>query len=170
MRNLIAASLIATAVPFAALANTVTVDCSYGELTIERLADGSCMSRIPVPAVRPDIAVQESAQSTRAEPENFHYIQTPDPETGAVRTVRIVGPTYLPEDNDAIEFKRQASIIGNPLNAAFSTFAAAFGIGSAQANEPGDRQQNTITIDNSDSEMERLEARADIRVLAAHLN
>jgi hypothetical protein len=82
--------------------------------------------------------------------------------------VRLVGPTYLPEDNDAIEFERQASLFGNPLNAAFKTFAAAFGIGSAQADEAEDRKRSVISVDNSDAEMGRREAHADIRILAAH--
>jgi hypothetical protein len=170
MRKLIAASIIAlVAAPVAASAETIEVGCEHGEITLDRLADGNCLARIPVPTERPEKL--ETAAATPAPSKtsrNFRYIETPDPETGKARTVRIVGPVYLPDDNDAISLQHNASIASDPLNAVFNGFASLFGVGSAYADEPEKRA--AVTLETDHSVKERLEARADIRILAAHMN
>ncbi len=172
MRTLIAASVIALAfMPSAANAQTnhsVTVaDCSGTEITIKDLADGACTPRIPTPTERPKLVKNEALDSAqRVERDDFRYMQTPNPETGAVRTVRIVGTPFLPEDNESIEFDRQATLMINPVDATLRTLASAFGITTAMADTP--KQPSNITVDNRSAEMQRLKENANARILMAH--
>jgi hypothetical protein len=171
MRNLIAASVIAlAAMPAASFAaETVRVGCDYGKLTIARLAGGDCMDRIPLPTPRPQAAeVKQTSQASPAEPEDFKFIRSPNPKTGEMRTVRIVGPSYLPDDDEGISLRRQASVTGDALNTAFHSFASLFGVTSAQADDAKAASDNAIEPESDSSAMERLEAHADIRIHAAH--
>lgn len=173
MRNLIAASAIAlAAMPAASFSFadvTLRDGCDYGELTLDRLVDGDCLDRIPVPTPRPQAAdVETATQSARAEPEGFEFIRSPNPKTGEMRTVRIVGPVYLPDGNEEIDLRREASLTGDVLNSAVHSFASLLGIASAHAEDAKTVSGNAIEPESNSSAMERLEARADIRIHAAH--
>jgi hypothetical protein len=171
MRKLIAASVIAlSAMPAMSLAaETALADCDYGELTIARLADGGCLERIPLPTPRPQAAeLKESGQATASEPREFKFTRSPNPRSGKMRTVRIVGPTYLPDDNEKINLRREVSLTGNALDTVFHSFAALFGVTSAQADGAETGSDSAIEPESDESAMERLEAYADLRIHAAH--
>ncbi|GAB5507548.1 MAG: hypothetical protein Rhirs2KO_27110 [Rhizobiaceae bacterium] len=160
MRNLFVASAVAiTAMIGSAHAQTIDAECAPGDMTIEQLSDPRCMSRIPTPAERPALVRSGNAeQGTMRDRADFSYVETQDPATGEIRTVRVVGTPFLPEDNDNVEFKREASLTANPLNAAFASLASVFAVRAANAGE----------ADNGATEIEHLEARADLRIQVAH--
>ena len=171
MRNLIAASVIAlTAMPATSFAaETARVGCDHGELTIARLADSDCTDRIPAPTPRPQAAeTKQTSQAAPAVPQEFEFTRSPNPKSGEMRTVRIVGPIYLPDDNGKIDLRRQTSLTGDALNTVFYSFASLFGVTSAQANDAKTASESAIEPESDSSAMERLQAHADIRIHAAH--
>ena len=160
MRNLFVASAVAIAAMVgSAHAQSIDGECAPGDMTIEQLSDPRCMSRIPTPTERPALVRSGNAeQGAMLDRADFSYVETQDPATGAIRTVRVVGTPFLPDDDDNVELKREASLTANPLNAAFASIASVFAVRAANAGES----------DNGAPAMEHLEARADLRIQVAH--
>lgn len=127
-RILIAAGALALFTGAAHAAQPET--CPAGGVTIEKLAAGLCLERIPLPQDRPtDMdAVVEAPQRT---PVEVVYVETND-TMGNVRKVRLIGPRFLPDtDRDrafaAIMHERESGAVAGFVSAAWSNIASAFG-------------------------------------------
>lgn len=112
---------VATANPAA-----IGPDCEGGDLTLARLADAGCMSRIPLPTARPDSVKTAAATPVR----EWEFIETPGVAPGETRMVRIVGSRFLPDRSEKIDFRARASDNAGFINAAFQSTVSYLGLDS----------------------------------------
>lgn len=96
-----------------AISAAAGLDCSGGELTLSRLADGECVSRIPLPTSRPH-AVKAKAVTPVKE---WEFVETPGAAPGETRMVRIVGSRFLPDRSERIDFHAVSAANVDPISA-----------------------------------------------------
>lgn len=126
---LAAALICATGMVATAHSSSIGSDYLNGELTLSRLADGECGSRVPLPTARPDtaksaapIATQESAS------QEWEFIEMPGATPGEKRRVRLVGSRFLPDRAEKIDFYVHSASQGSIINAAFHRAVAYIGL------------------------------------------
>ncbi len=112
-----------------AAAQAAEGSCPSGRLTLARIAAEGCIDRIPLPVLRPvaaHIAVQPDASAPV-----FEYAEFSGAD-GTVRKVRLVGPRFLPDEDEAFD---AAFGPKQPTgwDAVVSTAASWFGVASAHA-------------------------------------
>lgn len=113
----------------AAYSSTMAAGCADGELTLERVAASDCAARIPVPTARPDpqtasfSSARRPAETSEVE---WEFIETSGSAPGETRLVRLVGSRFLPDRNEAIDFRSLSASNVDLVNALFQRAAAYF--------------------------------------------
>lgn len=104
-----------------------------GQLTVARLSDPACASRIPLPEPRPATARQASGADATGAPSPA-YVMAHDVD-GSPRRIRVVGNRFLPPLEERIDFegrqKAQASLVMRAAMAGTGLLRRLAGTGSA---------------------------------------
>lgn len=129
--------------------------CPNGELTNQRLASEFCMDRIPVPMARPGQDVVE-ASAEPVQPVEVEYIETPGLNEGEVRTVRLVGPRFLPEIDEQSQI-HQAMTEAPDSGWGRVVYSAASWLGVTTAHASHDNGDNAETAEAHEQDEQSVE-------------
>jgi hypothetical protein len=142
----VATFLCATGMVLTAQSAAVEQDCTSGELTISRLADGACTARIPLPTARPGDPKAVKAAPVR----EWEFIEAPGAAPGQTRMVRLVGSRFLPDQREMLDFRAHSTAKAGLLSAAFNRTIAYLGFSTPDPEnqqEEGGVQEASIDFD-----------------------